>query len=137
MDLSTIYLKTPTVFILDDDKFYLKYIRSLISNYSLSINTKTFYKKEDLIGNLDSKPDLILLDYNLGLQNSVNTTAHNVINDIENYNPNQTIVLLSGESSLPLLEEYNKYRNLEYIVKGQTTGSELMSILNKRVKIHS
>jgi two-component SAPR family response regulator len=137
MDLSTIYLKTPTVFILDDDKFYLKYIRSLISNYSLSINTKTFCKKEDLIVNLDSKPDLILLDYNLGLQNSVKTTAHNVINDIENFNPNQTIVLLSGESSLPLLEEYNKYRNLEYIVKGQTTGSELMSILSKRVKIQS
>ena len=78
-----------------------------------------------------------MLDYNIGLQNSIKTTAHNVINDIENYNPNQTIVLLSGESSIPLLEEYNKYRNLEYIVKGQTTGVELMSILNKRVKLHS
>jgi hypothetical protein len=57
-----------------------------------------------------------------------------VISDIENANPNQYIVLISGESTAPLLEEYNRYRNLDFIVKSPNVSQDIVSLLNKRIK---
>jgi DNA-binding NarL/FixJ family response regulator len=83
---------------------------------------------------LSNKPDVIILDYNLGVENSKRITAHAVISDIENANPNQYIVLISGESTAPLLEEYNRYRNLDFIVKSPNVSQDIVSLLNKRIK---
>jgi FixJ family two-component response regulator len=126
--------QNPSIFILDDDRFYLEYMKEIIFNYSSSINTQTFVDKNDMLNCLSNKPDVIILDYNLGVENSKRITAHAVISDIENANPNQYIVLISGESTAPLLEEYNRYRNLDFIVKSPNVSQDIVSLLNKRIK---
>lgn len=126
--------KSPSVYILDDDRFYLEYMKEIIFNYSSSINTQTFVDKNDMLSCLSNKPDVIILDYNLGIENSKRITAHSVISDIENANPNQYIVLISGETTAPLLEEYNRYRNLDFIVKSPNVSQDIVSLLNKRIK---
>ena len=40
--------QNPSIFILDDDQFYLEYMKEIIHNYSSSIITKTFSKKKRL-----------------------------------------------------------------------------------------
>ena len=136
MNTSVKVNQNPTVFILDDDKLYLEYISSVISNHSPAIKTKVFSNRNDLIKNLNSRPDLIILDFNLGTEDSSVLTAHPVINQIEDNFPKQAIVLLSGESTLPLLEEYKQYRNLEFLVKNSNTEKYLVNILNKKIAVH-
>jgi DNA-binding NtrC family response regulator len=125
----------PSIFILDDDQFYLEYMKEIIFNYSSSISTQTFYNKNEMFNHLNKKPDVIILDYNLGIENSNRITAHAVINDIEKCYPDQYIVLISGESNANLLEEYNRYRNLDFIVKSPNVSQDIVSLLNKRIKI--
>jgi FixJ family two-component response regulator len=135
MNLSTHTPKTPSVFILDDDRFYLEYMREIIYNYSSSINTQTFVDKNDMLSCLNTEPDVIILDFNLGIENSKRITAHTVINEIESSNPGQYIVLISGDTNTVLLEEYNKYRNLDFIVKSPNVSQDVVSLLNKRIKL--
>ena len=127
--------KTPSIYILDDDQFYLEYMKEIIYNYSSSIKTQTFCSKNEMMNNLGKKPDVIILDYNLGIENSNRITAHSVISDIENTYPDQYIVLISGESNAALLEEYNRYRNLDFIVKSPNVSQDIVSLLNRRIKV--
>ena len=127
--------KSPSVFILDDDRFYLEYMKEIIYNYSSAINTQTFVDKNSMMNDLKKNPDVIILDYNLGIENSTRITAHTVINDIESNNPNQYIVLISGEATAPLLEEYNRYRNLDFIVKSPNISQDIVSLLNRKIKV--
>lgn len=126
--------KTPSIFILDDDRFYLEYMKEIISNYSSTIQTEVFSSKKEMLNNLNKKPDVIILDYNLGIENSTRITAHTVINDIEKNFPDQYIVLISGESNANLLEEYNQYRNLDFIVKSPNVSQDIVNLLNKKIK---
>ncbi|MBI3520555.1 MAG: response regulator [Bacteroidetes bacterium] len=135
MNLSTHIVKHPSIFILDDDKFYLEYMKEIIYSYSSSINTHTFLNKNEMMSHLKHKPDVIILDYNLGMENSKKITAHAVITDIENLNPDQYIVLISGEDTAPLLEEYNRYRNLDFLVKSPDVNQDIISLLNKRLNM--
>jgi DNA-binding NtrC family response regulator len=134
MNLVRNIARRPSIFILDDDEFYLEYMKKIIYSYSSSINTQTFSNKSDMMGCLNHKPDVIILDYNLGVENSRRITAHAVIADIENTNPDQYIVLISGEDTIPLLEEYNRYRNLDFIVKSPNVCEDIISLLNKRLQ---
>lgn len=127
--------QNPSIFILDDDQFYLEYMKEIIFNYSSSISTQTFFNKNEMFNHLNKKPDVIILDYNLGFENSNRITAHTVINDIEKCYPDQYIVLISGESNANLLEEYNRYRNLDFIVKSPNVSQDIVSLLNKKIKI--
>ena len=135
MNATTSTPKMPSVYILDDDQFYLEYMKEIIFNYSSSIHTQTFSTKNDMLNNLGKKPDVIILDYNLGIENSNRITAHSVISDIENEYPDQYIVLISGESNAALLEEYKRYRNLDFIVKSPNVSQDIVSLLNKRIKV--
>lgn len=127
--------KSPSVFILDDDRFYLEYMKEIIYNYSSAINTQTFVDKNSMMNDLKKNPDVIILDYNLGIENSTRITAHTVINDIESNNPDQYIVLISGEATAPLLEEYYRYRNLDFIVKSPNISQDIVSLLNRKIKV--
>jgi DNA-binding NtrC family response regulator len=127
--------KVPSVYILDDDRFYLEYMKEIIFNYSSSIHTQTFSTKNDMLDNLGKKPDVIILDFNLGIENSNRITAHSVISEIENTYPDQYIVLISGESNSALLEEYNRYRNLDFIVKSPNVSQDIVCLLNRRMKM--
>ena len=127
--------QNPSIFILDDDQFYLEYMKEIIFNYSSSISTQTFFNKNDMFNHLNKKPDVIILDYNLGIENSNRITAHAVINDIEKCYPDQYIVLISGESNANLLEEYNRYRNLDFIVKSPNVCQDLFEILNRKIQL--
>ena len=122
--------KIPSVFILDDDAFYLEYISDLLSKQFPAVKTRTFNNKEGLLRNLSFHPDIIVLDFNLGVQGSSRITAHPLIDEIEKAHPEQKIVLLSGENSLPLLEEYQRYRHLDYLVKNDRTGADLAALLS-------
>jgi FixJ family two-component response regulator len=135
MNPSTHTSKTPSVYILDDDRFYLEYMKEIIHNYSSSINTQTFVDKNHMLSCLNNEPDVIIIDFNLGMENSKRITAHTVINEIESNNPGQYIVLISGDTNTELLEEYNKYRNLDFIVKSPNVSQDIASLLNKRINL--
>ena len=126
--------QTLSVFILDDDKLYLEYLRDIIANFSLPVTICTFTDKDELLANLDSKPDFIIIDFNLGTKGADRITAHAIINTIEKNNPKQAIVLMSGEAIRPLLEEYYKHRNLSYLVKNQHIGQDLLFLLLKKIQ---
>jgi DNA-binding NarL/FixJ family response regulator len=133
MDTVSNAFKPLSIFILDGDKVYLEYLISIIANCSMPISIRTFTNTDELLKHLDRKPNLVLIDFNLGTKNGDRITAHATINNIEQYSPNQPIVLMSSEAIRPLLEEYYKYRNVTYLVKSEEMELDLLSLLAKNL----
>lgn len=123
--------KKTSIFILDDDQFYLEFLKnSILKNIPNSI-ISTFSNQNLLYKYLDQKPDYILLDYQLGIENQNKITAHHVLNIIEEINPKQKIIFMSGTTNPELLDEYNQYRNISYLLK----NSEIVYDLKKMLSI--
>lgn len=123
--------KKTSIFILDDDRFYLEFLKNSINKNIPNTLISIFSDRFSLYKYLEQKPDYILLDYQLGIENQNKITAHQVLNTIEEINPNQKIIFMSGTTNPELLDEYNQYRNINYLLK----NSEIVYDLKKMLSI--
>ncbi len=126
-------IKSRYMFILDDDKFFLEFMKEKIKKELPWVKLKVFTDRKQLISQMCKKPDLILLDYNLGTENLIPINAHSVLVSIYNINPNQNVVFISDEKTSALLDEYRKYRNIEYVLKSQSYSNDFLNILSKNM----
>lgn len=127
--MATKSTKKASVFILDDDQFFLEMMKETISKQIPSLSVSVFNKKDEFLENMTQKPDLVLLDYNLGIENDLPINAHSVLVTINQMNPLQKVILISDENTAGLLQEYQQFRDLSYIVKSQTVPSEITNII--------
>lgn len=120
------------IHILDDDRYFLQLVNKLIHKYDKRILQKLYTNNSQFLEDLNNSilPNLLIIDYNLGYQNQYHQTAHKVLNQIDAFSKSIPVILISGESNLGLLEEYSKYRNIEYIVKDNMFAKNLFQTLN-------
>lgn len=112
-------MKTQTnkrIFIVDDDLVYLEIMKNEISELT-DIEIETFTSAEDCLMQMHLHPDLIVLDFNLDSTNPKNMTGYEAAKAFFLENPKLKILFISGERNEFLLNEYKKYRSIDFILK--------------------
>ena len=78
---------------------------------------KSYFSGEECIDNLKLNPDLIVLDYILGNEESNSMSGLETLQKINKSGKNITVVILSREKNESLIREFIKYGAKKYVIK--------------------
>jgi len=112
-----------SIFIVDDDPWYgeiLEYYLSMNPDYSIS----RFTNAKDCLANLNKKPDLITLDFQLPDGN-----GDEVLKKIKKINPNIPVIIISAQEDIKTAVELLKAGATEYFVKDDNTKDLLWNAI--------
>lgn len=108
-------MKKLTAFVVEDNIQYAEMICYVLNQTGL-YQAHTFYSVDSCLQQLDSQPDLVVLDYHL------NTSPHKkngdyVLKHIQQNNLNASVVLLSGQDKINIAVNAIKEGVYDYIIK--------------------
>lgn len=116
-------------FIVDDDIFCANVYEQFLKNSGYS--DITYYSNgNDCLSNLNSIPDIILLDHNME-----GITGFEVLKKIKRYNPNIYVIMISGQENINTAVNALKYGAFDYLIKDKTVNDKLSHIIEKIIKI--
>jgi DNA-binding NtrC family response regulator len=124
------YEKDPVkIFVVEDDPAYTKFL-----NYVLGLNpdfeVEYFSTGKTFLSNLHKNPSIVTLDYSLP-----DMSGESVLEQIRNYDPNISVIIVSGQDKITTAVELLKSGAFDYISKDQETKERLLgSIRNARNK---
>jgi len=126
--------KMLTIFIVDDDIFYLKLLQKELSENSL-FSIHTFSKGEDCLNYLSLSPNLIILDYHLDGQHSYAKNGAIIAKEINERLPNTETIIISSDHKLSFVDKL-KETNTTVFFKDSFVYKKIettfFSILKKR-----
>ncbi len=109
--------KDKLIFLVDDDKMFLKtmelYIRQFFNNYTI----RTFYTGEECLNSIHQKPDIVLLDYMLNGNYPDAMDGIKVLIQIKKTNPEITVIMFSAQDHIDIAVDTMKHGAFDYIVK--------------------
>ena len=114
-----------TIFIVEDDSFYGEYLKhhlSLNPDYTI----QRFLTGKEFIENLDQKPDVVTLDYNLPDLNGAL-----ILRKIRQISPDTQVVIVSGQKEISIALDLMKDGAYDYIVKDLDTRSRLWNVIQR------
>ena len=105
-------LKSPKIFIVEDDPFYQEIIRNelLVSDY---VFVEAYSNGQECIDNLNLNPDIILLDYNLG----EDMNGIEVLKKIKKINPSIEVIMLSAQERMKVALNSIQFGAFDYVIK--------------------
>ena len=111
-----------TVFLVDDDKMFLKMLEDNLTGQKAKykINYKTFSSGEECLDNLNQNPDLIILDYYMDKGNANAMNGIQALRRIKEQNPNQEVIILSGQDKIEVAVETMKHGAFDYVIKNES-----------------
>lgn len=118
-----------TVFLVDDDNFFLELIKDSISS-NKDLNIVSFSNAEDCIAQLDKKPQVIFLDHFLNKDNPSAMNGIDALIKIKEILPNTKVIMLTGQDSLDTAEDMMKKGAYFYINKDENAISLIEKKLN-------
>jgi two-component system, OmpR family, response regulator len=124
-------MKTDTkikVFLVDDDALLLKSMQIEFLEHEQFI-IETYPTGELCIENLNSKPDVIVLDYHL---DGIDKNAMNGIETLDKvkaYNANIPVIMLSSQDKIDVAVNCMHHKAFDYVVKSETAFMRLQKII--------
>jgi DNA-binding NtrC family response regulator len=112
------------LFLVDDDALFLKLLEIDFFQHT-DYNIKTYATGELCIENLSSKPDMIVLDYQLdGIEkNAMNGIE--TLDKIKLINPDIPVVMLSSQDKIDVAMNCMHHKAYDYVVKSETAFMRL------------
>ncbi len=121
-------ISSPLIFVVEDDPMYLRIIEKKLHDFK---NLKLFLSGEECIDNLHLKPDIVILDYDLGT-----IKGDDVLKEIKSVNRKTKVVFLTKKKEFSLA---NKVVNLGadgYIVKNTKSFEKIQRVINIFTKFY-
>lgn len=118
-------METLSIWIVEDDFTYKNLLVSYLA--LLGHSTRVFSTGEEFLAELDSTPDVVLLDHNLG----DGMTGVEVLQKIQVSSPLTRVIYISGEEKASVVSETYRYGSMEYITKDSASLLRLKLILEK------
>jgi len=109
-------MKNRLIFFVDDDKMMLNLMEYTFKCRE-GFEVKSYFSGEECIDNLKLEPDLIVLDYILGDEDSGSMSGLETLQKINRSGKNIPVVILSREKSENLIQEFIKYGAKKYVIK--------------------
>jgi two-component system, OmpR family, response regulator len=134
------------IFVVDDDSFY----NTILSNYIMGISKNpsyseyniqifSYYSAEECIGNINKKPDVILLDYFLEEEGHPLKGIY-LLNSIRDQSRNTKVILMSQQQAMLASVEFLHQGAYDYVVKDTSSllkiGNIVETILKKELADH-
>ena len=114
----------PLIFIVDDDEFIHKLIRSLLERFSL-FYINHYYSGEECIKGINKSPDVVLLDYEMDGINGLET-----LEKIKNNNPDIPVYLISSQKETTLAAKAIKKGAKDYFTKDNSLSGNLKKVFS-------
>lgn len=121
------------LFLVDDDPLYLKTMAIEFIQHG-DFDLETFATGEDCIAHLNSKPDIIVLDYHL---DGIDSTAMNGLDTLDKIlaiNPEVSVVMLSSQDKIEVAVNCMHHRAYDYVVKSETAFLRIQKNINMILK---
>lgn len=113
------------VFIVDDDLAYQTLIEQHLR--ALNCDVQSFSCGVDLLGALHQKPDLVVLDHELG----ESKTGLDYLRDIKDTHPHTPVLFITGQQDIQSAIQAMKLGAFDYIVKDMASFVRLRTSLDK------
>ncbi|TDE02641.1 response regulator [Flavobacterium hiemivividum] len=116
------------VFLVDDDAVFLKSLEIEFIHHTDYI-VETFATGELCIANLDKKPDVIILDYQL---DGIDKNAMNgiqTLDQIKQFNADIPVIMLSSQDKIEVAVSCMHHKAFDYVVKSETSFLRLQKAI--------
>lgn len=120
--------KLPLIFIVEDNHFYAKLLKEELFDEN-SNRIEVFYSGETCLNNLNQKPDVVILDHDLGA-----TTGIEVLKKIKGFNPNIQVVFMSAQEKIHVAVAALKHGVYDYVEKNKSTIRRLKPIIKRIIR---
>ncbi len=108
-------VKNMHVFIVEDDTYYNELLaaqtRQILENKGVQPKITQLYSKEECLNHLSERPDLILLDFYLDVNNDITSTGFDVLEKIKQNYPEIRVVIISQQ------HEWERFKD-EFLANG-------------------
>lgn len=118
------------LFLVDDDAIFLKLLEVDFLQLG-DFTVETFSSGEQCIANLSSRPDVIILDYHLHLD-EINNDAMNgieTLDKIKAINADMPVIILSAQDKIEVAVNCLHHHAADYVVKSETAFMRLQKII--------
>lgn len=105
------------IFLVDDDKMFLKSLEKYIQQFFSKIKTKTFSTGEECLTYIHLKPDIILLDYVLNANYPSAMNGVEVLIKIKAIDPEIVVIMFSAQDHIDVAVDSMKHGAFDYVVK--------------------
>ncbi|WP_413998523.1 response regulator [Flavobacterium sp. W1B] len=107
------------IFLVDDDAIFLKSLEiDFIHNTDFIV--ETFATGELCIANLQSKPDIIILDYQLDGIDKNAMNGIDTLDKIKEFNRDTPVIMLSSQDKIDVAISCMHHKAFDYVVKSET-----------------
>jgi DNA-binding NtrC family response regulator len=120
-------LNTLQIFIVDDDPFWAEILSNVLRRVGIN-NISVFENEQSLFSNIEAIPDMIFLDYQLGLENGLE-----ILKNIKSYNQEIDVVFCTSHENLEVAIAAYENGSVEYLLKSYATEDNVFQIINNRL----
>ncbi len=109
-------MKNKLIFFVDDDKMMLnlmEYTFKCRDGYEV----KSYFSGEECVDNLNLNPDLIVLDYYLGDEDSKSMSGLETLHKISDFKKEFNVIILSREKNPGLIQKFIENGAKKYVIK--------------------
>jgi len=103
------------IYVVDDDKFFAELMKRKLLKYGFT-QVYTVNSGAEFVDELNIKPDLIFLDYDLG-----DLTGIQVLLKIKKYSPSTEVIMISSQEKEKIVNDAKSLGITSYITKGKST----------------
>lgn len=125
-----------SVFLVDDDKTYLKTLRNYISqHFKSAIRIEACSTGEECLKKIEqnSGADMVILDYYLNAASPQAMNGIEILKKIKQINSEITVIVLSAQDKLEIAADSIKYGAYEYVVKSSSAFIRTNNILKNLI----
>jgi len=125
--------KDVTLFLVDDDPFYLKTLEHSIHTILESATVYSFQTGEACLQQMRKKPMIVILDYYLNSETPYAWDGLSILKQIKKISPKTKVIMLSAQENLNVAIECMNNGAYDYISKTQTAFTRLNNIVKNIV----
>jgi len=101
------------IYVVDDDEFFAELMKRKLLKHGFT-QVYTINSGAEFVDELNVKPDLIFLDYDLG-----DLTGIQVLLKIKKYSPSTEVIMISSQEKQKIIDDAKSLGVSSYITKGK------------------
>ena len=117
------------LFLVDDDVVFLRALEIEFEQHG-NFEIETYVSGELCVANLNSNPDIIILDYLLDGIDKDSMNGIQTLDLIKTFDENIPVVILSAQDKIEVAVNCMHHKALDYVVKSETAFMRIQKIIN-------